>query len=165
VLPREHRRLNSRAMLIPSIVLAVIVLLLAGGFWGYSVYADHKYMAALKAEIAKVQPKAERAARLDREFDHTEARVRLLDRYRGQTHADLDAFNEVTRLLTPPIWTRDLDLNRDAVRMMGEAPQAAGLVKIVDSSPLFENTKIDSENAIQNGSGEVFQIHTARRKR
>ncbi len=165
VLPREHRRLNSRTMLIPSIVLAVIVLLLAGGFWGYSVYADHKYMAALKAEIAKVQPKAERAARLDREFDHTEARVRLLDRYRGQTHADLDAFNEVTRLLTPPIWTRDLDLNRDAVRMMGEAPQAAGLVKIVDSSPLFENTKIDSENAIQNGSGEVFQIHTSRRKR
>ncbi len=165
VLPREHRRLNSRAMLIPSIVLAVAALLVAGGFWGYSVYEDSKYLAALKSEIAKIQPKAERAASLDREFYHVEARVRLLDKYRGQTHADLDALNEVTRLLAPPIWTNNLDLNRDSVSLMGEAPQAAGLVKILDSSPLFENTGVVAENAIQGGTGEVFQIHSARRKR
>lgn len=164
VLPREYRRLNSRAMLIPSIALAVIVLLLAGAFWGYSLYADRKYLAALKAEIAKIQPKAERAARLDRERDHTEAQVRLLDQYRAQTHADLDALNQVTMLLTPPVWTSNLDLSRDAVRLMGEAPQAAGLVKILDSSPLFENTVMDSETPIQ-GGGEAFQIHTSRRNR
>jgi hypothetical protein len=89
----------------------------------------------------------------------------LLDRFRGQTHADLEALNEVTRLLTPPIWTNNLDLTRDSVRLMGDAPQAAGLVKIVDSSPLFENTVIDAENPNQGGAGESFQIHTARRKR
>jgi hypothetical protein len=165
VLPREHRRLNSRAMLIPSIALAAIVLLLVGGFWGYSVYADRKYLAALKAEIARFQPRAERASRLDREFDHVEAQVRLLDQYRGQTHADLDALNEVTKLLTPPIWTNNLDLTRDSVRLMGDAPQAAGLVKILDSSPFFENSIMDSENPNQGGAGEVFQIHTSRRRR
>ena len=165
VLPREHRRLNSRAMLIPSIALAAVVLLLVGGFWGYSVYADRKYLAALKAEIARFQPRAERASRLDREFDHVEAQVRLLDQYRGQTHADLDALNEVTKLLTPPIWTNNLDLTRDSVRLMGDAPQAAGLVKILDSSPFFENSIMDSENPNQGGAGEVFQIHTSRRRR
>ena len=165
VLPREHRRLNSRAMLIPSIALAAIVLLLVGGFWGYSVYADRKYLAALKAEIARFQPRAERASRLDREFDHVQAQVRLLDQYRGQTHADLDALNEVTKLLTPPIWTNNLDLTRDSVRLMGDAPQAAGLVKILDSSPFFENSIMDSENPNQGGAGEVFQIHTSRRRR
>jgi len=165
VLPREHRRLNSRAMLIPSLVLAAVVLLLAGGLWGYSVYADRKYLAALKTEIARFQPRAERASKLDREFDHVQSQVRLLDRYRGQTQADLDALNEVTKLLAPPVWTTDLDLSRDTVRFMGEAPQAAGLIKILDSSPFFENSVPDSENPKQGGAGEVFQIHASRRKR
>jgi Tfp pilus assembly protein PilN len=165
VLPREYRKLNSRAMLIPSIALAAIVVLLVGGFWVYSLYADRKYLGALQAEIAKIQPRAERAARLDRQFDHAQAQVKLLDQYRGQTRADLDTLNEITKLLPSPIWTHDLDLQRDTVRMSGEAEQTAGLVKILDSSSLFENTAVDSENQNQRGSGELFQIHTSRRKR
>jgi hypothetical protein len=164
ILPKEHRRLNSRAMLIPSLVLASLVLILVGGFWGYSVYSDRKYLASLRAEIARIQPRAERAGRLDREFDHVQAQIRLLDQYRAQTRADLDALDEVTKILAPPIWINNLDLSRDSVRLTGQAPQAAGLVKVIDSSPLFENTVPDSENA-NVGGGEIFQIHTSRRKR
>ena len=164
VLPKEHRKLSSRAMLIPSLVLAGLVLLLVAGFWGYSAYADRKYLASLRAEIARIQPRAERAARLDREFDHIQAQIRLLDQYRGQTRSDLDALDEVTKLLAPPIWTNNLDLTRDSVRLDGQAPQAAGLVKLIDSSPLFGDTVMDSENA-NVGGGETFRIHSARRKR
>jgi len=44
---------------------------------------------------------------------------------------------------------------------MGEAPQAALLPKILDGSPLFENSALDMVNRGPNG--EVFQIHTGRR--
>ncbi len=165
VLPLEHRRLNSRAMLIPSIALAAVALLLFGGLWGYSAYADRKYMRALKAEIAKIEPRAQRAASLDRQFDHVTAQVKLLDRYRGQTQYDLDSLKDVTKLIAFPIWTNNLILSRDTVGMIGEAPQAAGLVKVLDSSAYFENSVIDGENSMQGGSGETFQIHAARRKR
>ncbi len=165
VLPVEHRRLSSRAMLIPSLVLAAVVLLLAGGLWLYSGYADRKYLAELNAQIARLEPQAARAAALDREFDRIRARVRLLDQYRGQTRSDLDALNEVTRLLAPPIWTSSVDLRRDMVRFNGEGPQASPLVKIFDSSPLFENTLIDSTSPAPGGAGELFQIHSSRRKR
>lgn len=165
VLPPEHRRLSSRAMLIPSLVLAAVVLLLAGGLWYYSGYADRKYLAGLNAQIAKIQPRAERAAALDREFDHLRARVRLLDQYRDQTRNDLDALNELTRLLAPPIWTNNVDLKRDVVRFNGEGPQAAPLVKIFDSSAFFENTLVDATSAAPGGAGELFQIHASRRKR
>ena len=165
VLPPEHRRLNSRAMFIPSIALGTLALLLFGGLWGYSVYADRKYMRELRAEIAKKEPQAQRAASLDRQFDHVQLQVKLLDRYRGQTQYDLDSLKDVTKLIAFPIWTNNLQLSRDTVRMIGEAPQAAGLVKILDSSPYFENSVIDGENSMQGGSGETFQIHAARRKR
>jgi hypothetical protein len=165
MLPLEYRRLSSRAILIPSIVLAVVVLLLIGGFLLYSSYADRKYLAALNAQIAKLEPRAMRAAALDREFDRIRARVRLLDQYRSQTRNDLDALNEITRLLAPPIWTSNVDLRRDAVRLNGEGPQAAPLLKIFDSSRFFENTVIDAANPAPGGAGELFQIHANRRKR
>jgi len=165
MLPLEYRRLSSRAILIPSIVLAVVVALLIGGFWLYSSYADRKYLAALNAQIAKLEPRAMRAAALDREFDRIRARVRLLDQYRNQARNDLDALNEITRLLAPPIWTSSVDLRRDAVRLNGEGPQAAPLLKIFDSSRFFENTVIDAANPAPGGAGELFQIHASRRKR
>jgi len=165
VLPPEHRRLNSRAMLIPSLALAAVALLLAGGFWVYSAYADRKYLAGLNAQIAQLQPKAQQAAALDREFDRLRARVRLLDQYRDQTRNDLEALNDITRLLAPPVWTSSVDLRRDAVRFNGEGPQAAPLINILDSSPFFENAQIDSASAAPGGAGELFQIHASRRKR
>jgi hypothetical protein len=44
---------------------------------------------------------------------------------------------------------------------MGEAPKSALLPKILDSSPLFENSALDMVN--RGATGELFQIHTARR--
>jgi len=165
VLPPEHRRLSSRAMLIPSLVLAAVVALLLGGLWFYSSYADRKYLAGLDAQIARLEPRAQRAAALDREFDRLKARVRLLDQYRGQTRSDLDSLNEITTLLTPPYWTNNVVINRSTVRINGEGPQAAPLVKIFDSSPFFENTVPDVASPAPGGAGELFQIHASRRKR
>jgi hypothetical protein len=45
---------------------------------------------------------------------------------------------------------------------MGEAPAGGALVKILDSSPFFQNTAPDSINRGPGGVGETFQIHTSR---
>ena len=67
---RSTGGLNSRAVLIPTIVLAALVLLLAaGGMLVYSRYAERQYLHELQAEIARLQPQAARAAALDREID------------------------------------------------------------------------------------------------
>jgi len=88
------------------------------------------------------------------------ARSELLDRFRRQTQNDLDSLKELTRLVEPPAWTNSIDLARDTARLSGEAPQAAPLLKILDSSPLFKNSVLDM--APRSGSDELFQIHTNR---
>ena len=140
VLPAEFRRFNSRTVFIPTIVLAALVLLVAGGMFGYSRYAEREYLQQLQAAIAKLQPQAFRAANLDREADALRARARLLLDYRGQTRYDLDTLNELTRLVEPPAWTNNIDLERDSLRISGEAPQATKLVNILDASPFFKNS-------------------------
>jgi Tfp pilus assembly protein PilN len=159
----EQRQASSRAVFIPTVVLAAILLLVAGALVVYSQYADRRYLAAIEAEIAKEAPAAARADELDRQIRDARQRAQLLDQFRNQTRADLQALNELTRLVEPPAWITNATLARDTVRITGEAQQAAPLLKILDSSPLFENSAIESSARTTNGTGETFQIRATRK--
>lgn len=163
VLPPEHRRSSSRAMLIPSLALGGLLVALAAGLFIHRAYADRKYLAELNAEIARVEPAARRAASLERQIDKARKQTEMLDRFRAQTRLDLDALNELTRLIEPPAWSNMTQLTRDSARITGEAPAASPLVKTIDSSPFFQNSKPDYITRGQGGSGETFQIFTTRR--
>jgi Tfp pilus assembly protein PilN len=91
------------------------------------------------------------------------ARAQVLDQFRQQTRRDLDALNELTRLVEPPAWVSSTSLTRDSARIAGEAPQAPPLLKILDSSPLFEGSTPDQIQRSQTGAGEIFMIHMNRR--
>jgi hypothetical protein len=156
VLPPEYRKSSSRTVYVPSIVLASLLVLLAGGMAVYSKYAESQYLKRIHAEIDQLTPRKARAQNLQTAYDDARARTKLLDQIRGRTHADLDALNELTRLLEPPTWTNSIEIGRDTVRVGGESPQATSLVKILDSSPLFK------DSALKVTAPPKFQIETTR---
>jgi Tfp pilus assembly protein PilN len=162
VLPPEHRRFNSRAVFVPTMVLAILLLLVAGSMVAYKSWSEKQYLKQLNAQIAKLEPLQRRAEALDRQTSQMRARSQLLDQFRKQTRMDLDALNELTHLLEPPAWAATISLERDAVRITGDAPQTAPLTKILDSSPFFEKTEI--QMSVAKGTGETFQIRTNRRR-
>jgi Tfp pilus assembly protein PilN len=160
LLPPERRAARSRAMFVPTIVLAVLLLLVAGAMMAYSGVAEHQYLQKLQVELARLEPAARRAQVLDRSIDATRARTRLLDDFRARSKADLDALNELTRLLPPPTWTNQVELSRETATFSGETEQAAALLGVIDSSPMFHNSEF---SVIQRGqSGEIFRIRTQR---
>ena len=163
ILPLEHRRSSSRALFVPTVLLAVLLLMAAGAVAIYSSMADRRYLQKIQAEIAQLEPQARRVATLDRQIDNARARARLLDQFRNQTRADLDALNELTHLLAPPIWSSTINLTRDSVRINGEAPQAAPLLKLIDASPLFENSEFQQLG--RTAAGEGFQLRVNRERR
>jgi Tfp pilus assembly protein PilN len=162
VLPPEYRRFNSRAVFIPTVVLAALLLLVAGSMAVYASWSEKQYLKQVNAEIAKLEPLHRRADSLDKETALARARAQLLDQFRKQTRMDLDALNELTHLLEPPAWSNNIDLARDTVRIAGETPQTAPLLKILDASPFFEKTEI--QMSAPRANGETFQIRTTRRK-
>ena len=162
VLPPEYRRFNSRAVFIPTVVLAALLLLVAGSMAVYASWSEKQYLKQIHAEIAKLEPLHRRADSLDKETALARARAQLLDQFRKQTRMDLDALNELTHLLEPPAWSNNIDLARDTVRIAGETPQTAPLLKILDASPFFEKTEI--QMSAPRANGETFQIRTSRRK-
>lgn len=148
----------------PTAVLAGLALAALIAMVAWPKFEERHYLKTLDAEIARIEPAAARAAALDRETDRLRARSALIDEYRLRTRADLDSLNELTRLVEPPAWTNAIELTADTARISGEAPQAAPLLKILDSSRLFRNSQMDMDQHAPTGTGEMFQIHTTRGK-
>ncbi len=140
------------------------MLLLCGALLAHSAIEDHRYLAALETEIAKLEPLAKQAATLDTQTLRAQNRARLLDEFRGRTKADLDSLDELTTLLEPPTWTNMIDLTPGAATISGEAEQAAPLLKVLDASPYFQNSTFVGSIA-KSGGSEQFQIRTAREAR
>src|ERR1035438_2974638 len=163
LLPPERRASASRGIFIPTAVVAAALLIVLGATLAWPDYEERQYLKELDAEIAQLRPQAARAAALDHQIDHTRACARLLDEFRSRTRSDMDAINELTRLLPLPVWANTIDMSRDAVLILGEADQAAPLLKVLDASPLFHNSEFNGISKVQNA--EIFRLRTQRRPR
>jgi Tfp pilus assembly protein PilN len=161
LLPPERRESASRGIFIPTAVVAAALLIVLCATLAWPGYEQRQYLKELDAEIAQLRPQAARAATLDRQIDHTRARSLLLAEFRTRTRSDLDAFNELSRLFPLPSWANTVELSRDAALIVGEADQAAPLLKVLDASPLFHDSEFNGITKMQ--STEVFRLRTQRR--
>lgn len=162
LLPPAVRHSNSRALFIPTAVLGAALLVTAVAAFTYNHFADRAYLRKLQGEIARLEPVASKVVSLDRQAEAARNRARLLDEFRARTRRDLEALDELTRLLPPPIWTSTVDLTRDTANLGGEAEQAVGLIKVIDASRCFHNS--ESGVLAKLGANEVFRIRTMRRE-
>lgn len=162
LLPPELRTARSRPWLIPTIALGALVVLAALALLFAGPLLDRRYLDSLHAEIARIEPVASRAAVLDRKVAETRARTALLDGFKGQTHASLDVLNELTRLLAPPVWTNSTEIYPDSIVIAGEAPEAEPLLKLLNSSRLFQGAEFVTSVTKASGA-EQFRIKVLRR--
>ncbi len=140
LLPREQRQSSSRMRFVPTLALATLALLMLGAVVAYPKYADRQYLGLLHQEIQKLDPQARKAANLDRDIAITRNRAQTLDNFRHRTKEDMDALNELTKVLAPPTWLNSLQLTRDSFTIAGETEQAAALIKLLDSSHQFRGS-------------------------
>jgi Tfp pilus assembly protein PilN len=161
LLPPELRRASSRLRLIPTFalagILAVLLILLAV----QSSWADKRYLGVLQHEIDRFDPIARRVEGLDKQISAVRSRTQALDDFRRRAKQDMDALNEITKLIPAPGWVASLDLDRTTVQLGGEAEQAATLLKIIDSSPLFEKSEFTMP-INRAPTGELFRIRAQR---
>ncbi|MBI3682401.1 MAG: hypothetical protein HY235_18635 [Acidobacteria bacterium] len=161
LLPAAQRSTSSRVIYAPTLALGLLLLLGLGVFGLYGRYEDQRYLKALESEIAQLEPRARMVAQLDQRIEKARARIRLLDQMQSRTKAGLDALAEATRLIAPPAWLNTLELTPTTLLVAGEADQAAGLLKAIDSSPLFQNSEF-MVPLTRVGNVEIFRLRAAR---
>jgi hypothetical protein len=161
LLPQELRDVRSAWQWAPTAALGALVLIGALVMVLFPRYQNGSYLESLNSEIEKVQPRAQRAAALDRQIEEARARTLLLDNLRKHGKNDLDVLAGMTALLAPPVWLKTLEMTPKEVNVSGEADQAAPLLKQIDGSPLFEGSEFTSPpSRAQNV--ENFSLRTKR---
>ncbi len=162
LLPAENRSSNSRAIYVPTVVLVAAVLLCAAALASIAPVKDREYLRALEAETVRLQPLARKAGEIDRSIEATRAKTKQLDDFRRRSKGALDALAEVNKLIEPPAYLTGLDLGADSVTVAGSAEHAEPLLKVFDSSPLFQGSEFTIPLS-PNGNMQVFRIRTARK--
>ncbi len=162
LLPMESRKLSSRAAYVPSIALAVVLVVLGAALALRSAWMDARYNERLQAEIGRLEPVAKRVENLDRRIAEASERMQLVDAYRKKTIANLDIVLEMTQTLPPPAWLTGLQIDANEVVVSGESEQADGLLKKLDASPRLTGSEFTMPLA-RNGNSEIFRIKAQRR--
>jgi general secretion pathway protein L len=163
LLPKSRRATRSRAGWIAVATAAALLALAAIVVWGVlPAMEQRRYMRDLARQSQALERPALRAQTLERQIASARARIAAIDDLRRRPQADLDVLNELTRLLPVQAWTNTVEIYPDSVVISGEADQAASLVKVLDSSPLFQNSEFTLTHT---GQTEQFRIRTMRRGR
>jgi hypothetical protein len=161
LLPEAQRKGSSRVRLIPTFALGTILFVLLGALGAQSRWADGRYLGVLQHEIRRFEPHARKVEAIDKEITATRAKSQLLDEYRRRAEQDMDALTEITKLIPPPGWVGSLDMDRQTIQIAGEADQAAGLLKTLDTSRLFEKSEFTMP-ITRTPSGDAFRLRAAR---
>jgi hypothetical protein len=162
LLPAVNRSSNSRAIYVPTVVLAAAALASILALALISPVQDREYLRGLETGIARLQPAARKSGELDRAIDAARAKSRLLDDFRRRSKAGMDAIAEVNRLLDPPAYLASLDVGRDSISITGSAEHAEPLLKLLDSSPLFQGSEFAGPPS-PSGKLQLFRIRAARK--
>jgi len=161
LLPAGQRSSSSRAVFVPTIVLAGLLVIAVALLAAQGSMASRRYQAGLEAEIARLSPQAGKVEKLDASVAALRARRQVLDEFRLRSREDLDALLELTRILPPPAWVQSLQMTRANLLITGEAEQSAPLLKVIDSSPLYRDSEFTLPMARVQG-GETFAIRAVR---
>jgi Tfp pilus assembly protein PilN len=132
-----------------------------GALAAQSRWADNRYLGVLQHEIRRFEPQARKVDSIDKAIVETRNRTQSLDDFRLRAKQDMDALAEVTKLIPPPGWVGNMELDRQNIQIAGEADQAAGLLKALDNSPLFEKSEFTMP-ITRTPSGDAFRIRAVR---
>lgn len=162
LLPKKDRASNSRLMYMPTAVLAALLILGAIVYRVQLSIEQRNYLGQIRGLIAKAQPNALQVQALERETATATGRIAQIDSFRNQSRSDLEAINELSRVLASPAYLTTLDLSRSAIVISGQASSAAGLLKQIDSSTQFRNSAFIGDIAA-GPDGESFRLKAERR--
>lgn len=161
LLPLELRKVSSRAMYVPTIVLGVTLALLLAAFFIQKSLLEKRYSGLLEAEIARLSPRAAQVKALDERIADSSLRIQQIDQFRRRTRAHLDIVLELTQQLPAPAYLISLQISPKEVILSGETEQADTLLKKLDASPHFASSEFTMPLA-RSGTGEVFRIRAVR---
>jgi len=163
LLPEARRKSSSRWMYAPTIVLGSLLCLLLIAFLARGPIQDRAYVAALKAEQARLAATVEKARASAVSIADSRRRIGRLQSLERRTETDMKVLAELSELIPDTAWLRELQIDDGGIQITGEAESAAPLLGRLNDSRYLAEAAF-STSLREGDAGQRFQITAVRRQ-
>jgi general secretion pathway protein L len=138
LLPAERRAVRRNVWLRVNLALGAAVLVLLGVVMAQSVANREKALQSLREETTARRDAAREVAALRNELKTAVEGANFLAERRRARPAISDLMLDATERLGNDTWLQRLSLNGDQLQLQGQSREAAGLITILQQSPMME---------------------------
>ncbi|HET7844151.1 MAG TPA: PilN domain-containing protein, partial [Xanthomonadales bacterium] len=139
LLPADRRARRADVWLRGGLALAAVVVVLLAVVMAQSVANHEKSVEALRTQTEKMRNEARAVAAQRTALKQAIEGANFLVRKKRSRPPVIDLLLDVTRILPTDTWLQRLSVTGDQVQLQGQAREAAGLITILQRSPLLES--------------------------
>lgn len=141
LVPLSLRHRYNRMLLVPTIVLAVVALVLGVAWLARESYQNFRYAAQLDAEIRTIMPLVRDVSEQESALNGLGQRLQVFNAHVRGRDQNLEALRELAKLLPDGTWINSYSYQGGEITFAGLSDGASQLQKSVEDSPLFKDAQ------------------------
>ncbi|MBI4483773.1 MAG: PilN domain-containing protein [Acidobacteria bacterium] len=141
LLPAERRLRRRPVNYIPTVVLAVAILLVLAGLLVRGMVQERKLLKQLQSQIAQLQPRVNQVKQLREQLQEVESKIGFLGSIHLGQEFQLELLREMTEILPNDVWLSNYMFSSSEVKINGLANSATEVITLVEKSPYFKEVK------------------------
>ena len=141
LIPEERRVVNTRASLVPTYVLAIVLLAVLTALGTRSYFQQSALAAQVDSEIQGLQGEVNHVLGLRDEVETKRTEVEKLQKLLQDRQKTLAVMKDLTERIPNDAYLTSLQIQGEQLTMQGYADQASSLLPILAQSPFLESVK------------------------
>jgi general secretion pathway protein L len=167
LLPLERRRAKRFDVKRLNLALTALLAVLLVAAITIPIVQKNRALEALEAQVQAAATDARQGAELRQGLEKMAEASQFLVEKKASDVMIVEAIDEISRILPDHTWTARLDLSGTELQIQGQSEASSSLIRIIESSPWFENVRFASP-VVQIAGTDNDRVHivaTVARKR
>jgi general secretion pathway protein L len=167
LLPQEKRRAKRFDVRSLNLALTALLAVLLVAAITIPIVQKNRAIALVEAQVQAAAAEAREGASLRQDLEKMAAASQFLVNKKASDVMTVELIDEISRILPDHTWIARLDLSGTELQIQGQSSASSSLIRIIESSPWFENVRFASP-VVQIAGTDNDRIHivaTVARKR
>jgi len=144
LLPQEMRRAKRLDVKSVNLGLTALLAVLVVAAITIPIVQKNRAIEALEAQVQAAAAEARQGAELRQDLEKMAEASQFLVAKKSSNVMIVELIDEVSRILPDHTWIARLDLSGDELQIQGQSSASSSLIRIIESSPWFENVRFAS---------------------
>jgi general secretion pathway protein L len=144
LLPQEKRRAKRFNVRNLNLALTALLAALLVAAITIPIVQKNRAIAEVEAQVQAAAAEARQGAALRRDLEKMAEASQFLVEKKASDVMIVELIDEVSRILPDHTWITRLDFSETELQMQGQSSASSSLIRIVESSPYFENARFGS---------------------